>query len=270
MSPGWFLITSSLNQRGGHGIPRPEMSPLASTTHRMQQIPPPQLPWHGPELPARPTDIPMLPTRVQQPGRQAPLPDAVAIRQCPVPVTAPPFDPDVPADTDWHGNGAVTAAYRARQTSATLGLHRGGQLAASPTSTTQTRMKPAAPSRPRRQLAESVRPGPGRDTGRIAARPAIGALDDGADAQAHPAAWPDARLGSAAEGPPRHDLGASFRCARNDRCGRVRASCPGAGAPAGTRGQGPGLPGGAGGPMALYRDRVRPELSARAWPVPGS
>ncbi len=76
----------------------------------MQQIPPPQLPWHGPELPARPTDIPMLPTRVQQPGRQAPLPDAVAIRQCPVPVTAPPFDPDVPADTDWHGNGAVTAA----------------------------------------------------------------------------------------------------------------------------------------------------------------
>jgi len=110
MSPGWFLITSSLNQRGGHGIPRPEMSPPASTTHRMQQIPPPQLPWHGPELPARPTDIPMLPTRVPQPGRQAPLPDAVAVRPCPVPVTAPPFDPDVPPDTDLDGNGAATAA----------------------------------------------------------------------------------------------------------------------------------------------------------------
>jgi Family of unknown function (DUF6459) len=109
MSPGWFLITNSLNQQEGHGIPRPEMSPPASTTHRMQQIPPPQLPWHDLELPARPTDIPMLPTRVEQPGRQAPLPDAVAVRQCPVPATAPPFDTDVPPDTR-HGTRAVTAA----------------------------------------------------------------------------------------------------------------------------------------------------------------
>jgi hypothetical protein len=62
----------------------------------MQQIPPPQLPWHGPEIPVGPAVIPILPTRVQQPGRQAPLPDAVAVRQCPVPDTAPPFDAEMP------------------------------------------------------------------------------------------------------------------------------------------------------------------------------
>jgi hypothetical protein len=58
----------------------------------MQQIPPPQLPWHRPDIPAAPTVIPTLPTRVQQPGRRAPLPDAVAVRPCAVPATAPPFD----------------------------------------------------------------------------------------------------------------------------------------------------------------------------------
>jgi hypothetical protein len=65
----------------------------------MQQIPPPQLPWHGPEIPARPAVIPILPTRVQQPGRQAPLPDAVAVRRCAVPDSAPPFDTEIPAAT---------------------------------------------------------------------------------------------------------------------------------------------------------------------------
>jgi hypothetical protein len=57
----------------------------------MEQIPP-QLPWHSPAVPVAPTVIPRLPTRVQQPGRQAPLPDAVAVRPCAVPATAPPFD----------------------------------------------------------------------------------------------------------------------------------------------------------------------------------
>src|SRR5580692_4204227 len=77
------------------------MSPVASTTHHMEQIPP-QLPWHSPAVPAAPTVIPRLPTRVQQPGRQAPLPDAVAVRPCAVPVTAPPFDDE--------GREAVTSA----------------------------------------------------------------------------------------------------------------------------------------------------------------
>jgi hypothetical protein len=86
------------------------MSPAASTTHHMQQIPPPQLPWHGPEIPARPTVIPMLPTRIQQPGRQAPLPDAVAVRQCPVPDTAPPFDAEIALATTPDRNGPDTVS----------------------------------------------------------------------------------------------------------------------------------------------------------------
>jgi uncharacterized protein DUF6459 len=66
----------------------------------MQQIPYPQLPWHIPDMPARPAVVPMLPTRVRQPGRQAPLPDAVAVRQCSVPDTAPPYDDELQAGQD--------------------------------------------------------------------------------------------------------------------------------------------------------------------------
>jgi hypothetical protein len=61
----------------------------------MQQNPYPQLPGPAPDLPAGPVVVPMLPTRVRQPGRQAPLPDAVAVRQLAVPDTAPPFDDEV-------------------------------------------------------------------------------------------------------------------------------------------------------------------------------
>src|SRR5215471_11730717 len=82
------------------------MSWAASTTHAMQQIPPPQVPGGVPDVPATPTVIPMLPTRVQQPGRYAPLPDAVAIRPRPVPTTSPPFDDEANDE----GNGAVTHA----------------------------------------------------------------------------------------------------------------------------------------------------------------
>jgi Family of unknown function (DUF6459) len=66
----------------------------------MEQIPPPQLPSRSPDVPAGPAVIPTLPTRVLQPGRQAPLPDAVAVRRCPVPDNAPPFDDEAlpPAD----------------------------------------------------------------------------------------------------------------------------------------------------------------------------
>jgi hypothetical protein len=61
----------------------------------MQQNPHPELPWHTQDIPARPIVVPMLPTRVSQPGRHAPLPDAVAVRQLPVPDTAPPFDDEL-------------------------------------------------------------------------------------------------------------------------------------------------------------------------------
>jgi len=40
----------------------------------------------------------MLPTRLRQPGRQAPLPDVVAVRRLPVPDPAPPYDDEVAVD----------------------------------------------------------------------------------------------------------------------------------------------------------------------------
>ena len=62
----------------------------------MQQIPPPQPPRSAPDVPAGPAVVPILPTRVRQPGRQAPLPDAVAVRRLTVPDPAPPFDDEIP------------------------------------------------------------------------------------------------------------------------------------------------------------------------------
>jgi hypothetical protein len=62
----------------------------------MQQNPPPP-PRPAPDLPAGPTVVPILPTRVRQPGRQAPLPDPVAVRRLRVPDPAPPFDDEIRA-----------------------------------------------------------------------------------------------------------------------------------------------------------------------------
>ena len=61
----------------------------------MQQTPPPQPPRPAPDVPAGPVVVPILPTRVRQPGRQAPLPDAVAVRRLAVPDPAPPFDDEI-------------------------------------------------------------------------------------------------------------------------------------------------------------------------------
>jgi hypothetical protein len=66
----------------------PDMQP----TPDMRQNRPPELPWHTPDLPARPAVVPVLPARVIRPGRRAPLPDAVAVRQVTVPPSAPPYD----------------------------------------------------------------------------------------------------------------------------------------------------------------------------------
>ena len=72
----------------------------------MQQNPPSQPP--GPsDLPAGPAVVPILPTRIRQPGRQAPLPDAVAIRRLKVPDPAPPFDDELgQADIEPHDQGS--------------------------------------------------------------------------------------------------------------------------------------------------------------------
>ena len=50
--------------------------------------------------------MPILPTRVRQPGRQAPLPDPVAIRRLKVPDPAPPFDDELPASVEQQDQGS--------------------------------------------------------------------------------------------------------------------------------------------------------------------
>jgi hypothetical protein len=77
----------------------------------MQQNPPPppQPPAPAPDVPAGPAVVPILPTRVRQPGRQAPLPDAVAVRRLTVPDPAPPFDDEVLALIT-AGNESIGAA----------------------------------------------------------------------------------------------------------------------------------------------------------------
>lgn len=64
----------------------------------MQQTPPPQLPWHTPELPAAPAIVPMVPARLRQPGPQPPLPDPAAVCRFAVPDPAPPYDDEEPCD----------------------------------------------------------------------------------------------------------------------------------------------------------------------------
>jgi hypothetical protein len=76
----------------------------------MQQTPPPQPPRPASEVPAGPAVVPILPTRVRQPGRQAPLPDAVAVRRLAVPDPAPPFDDEILALTAGNEPAAAAAA----------------------------------------------------------------------------------------------------------------------------------------------------------------
>jgi hypothetical protein len=63
----------------------------------------------GPALPATPAVVPMLPTRVRAPGRHAPLPDMVAVRQLAVPDPAPRYDDEVAVGKDdlYAGNEAI-------------------------------------------------------------------------------------------------------------------------------------------------------------------
>jgi hypothetical protein len=73
----------------------------------MELNPPPGLPSPPPDPPARPTVIPIRPALVipalrRPAGRQAPLPDPVAVRRVQVPDSLPPYDgppPGEPPDT---------------------------------------------------------------------------------------------------------------------------------------------------------------------------
>ena len=78
------------------------MSSAASTTHHMKQIPPPQLPARSAAVPAPPTPS----SQLQHPGQPTPAPDALGIRACAVPASAPPFDDE----STQAGNGADDGA----------------------------------------------------------------------------------------------------------------------------------------------------------------
>jgi Family of unknown function (DUF6459) len=69
----------------------------------------PAQPGLEPGLPARPAVVPMLPTRLRQPGRQAPLPDVVAVRWLAVPDPAPPYDDEAAVnDNDPYAGNEAT------------------------------------------------------------------------------------------------------------------------------------------------------------------
>jgi hypothetical protein len=58
----------------------------------------------------------MLPTRLREPGRQAPLPDVVAVRRLAVPDPAPPYDDEAAVNEDdlYAGNGVNDGPDHAR------------------------------------------------------------------------------------------------------------------------------------------------------------
>jgi hypothetical protein len=62
----------------------------------------------------------MLPTRLREPGRQAPLPDVVAVRRLTVPDPAPPYDDEaaVNDDTPYAGNEVLNEPVHADEDAA--------------------------------------------------------------------------------------------------------------------------------------------------------
>ena len=72
--------------------------------------------------------MPMLPTRLREPGRQAPLPDVVAVRRLPVPDPAPPYDDEAAAtDEDLYaGNEVINGPVHAEAAAAEQGGHEAG------------------------------------------------------------------------------------------------------------------------------------------------
>jgi hypothetical protein len=121
----------------------------------MQQNPPPQPPATGADVPAGPAVVPILPTRVRQPGRQAPLPDAVAIRRLAVPDPAPPFDDEIRSLTAGNEPAAASDAgpYAAGQAD---GQGRGAEAADS-----ENDSPPRPPGTSGGQPGGAPRPDPG-------------------------------------------------------------------------------------------------------------
>ena len=95
------------------------------------------------------------------------------------------------------------------------------------------RAQPGQPGRASR-LAGPVRPGAGRDAGRVPAAAAAGAVDNRAGPRPHPAARAPAVGRAAAAGPAGGDLPSHRRRPGDGRGRGVRAAGPRAGRPAGT------------------------------------
>jgi Family of unknown function (DUF6459) len=98
----------------------------------------------------------MIPTRLRQPGRRAPLPDAVAIRRLTIPDGAPPYDDEVQAscleprgtpmkDDNHKGNGATQRIPAPRDSA---GQHENRDQQASPDQPTGPGGPPASAGKP--------------------------------------------------------------------------------------------------------------------------
>jgi hypothetical protein len=128
----------------------------------MQQNPPPQPPG-PPDLPARPAVVPILPTRVRRPGRQAPLPDLVAIRRVKVPDPAPPFDDEigVPGTVLTAGNEPTAASAAGPAAAGQADIERHDQGSSGPEPDRENSQPPKPPGGAAgSQLAGAPRPDP--------------------------------------------------------------------------------------------------------------
>ena len=218
-----------------------------------------------------------------------PLPDPDAVRLCPVPDSAPPYDdellprhgparrPDQPQPPP--GAPAARPTQAADQPAVRAGRGQPGRVrareqaspASSPAGDDGRSARPAL-RRGRRQLAGPVRAGAGRDAGRVPATPADDDLDHRAGPGPDPAAGPDARGRPAAPATPGGGVPARVRRDRDDRGGQLRAPGPRPGRPAGAHPASPApcpvtSPAGPAGCAPTWRPRSRPRQAGRGRPA---
>ena len=189
-----------------------------------------------------------------------PLPDPDAVRLCPVPDSAPPYDDELlppPARTAGRGPPAVTPAGAAERDGP--GRRAGpGRQAGPARARGQGPGRRAASCSPWR-VGWAVRAGAGGNAGRVAATTADVELGHRPCPGPDPAPRADARSRPEAPAAPGGGLPARVRRHRDD-CGReLRAPGPGPGHPPGARPAtpGPAWPSAPQIPMAVHRSRGR-------------
>ena len=182
-------------------------------------------------------------TAAARPGRGAVVPHprlSPALRRRAVITYGPARGSDQPHRRRGRRASPDGRAASARAASAWAASARAGSAwAASAWAARPARRSPGPAAIPRpasaggRQLARPVRPGAGRDPGRIPAAPADDDLDHRADPGPDSAAGPDARGWPAAPATPGGGVPARVRGDRDDRGGQLRGPGPGPGRPAG-------------------------------------